>query len=362
MKGRKSIAVLLLLSLLLTGCAAGGETVAPPLREPAGMEQDIVTVARGSICKLQTYSGLVLPEILELSFTIAGPITEVLVGVGSLVKAGDTLAKLNTASLETALESARSQLEYSETEHELNLRRRELQLEIARLELQELKSNGASASVKRLKEVQIEEQENQLEEFEGLWSMSRADMVRNLEELEKQVACGVLLAPCDGTVVYCSASEGSYGMANVPIVWLAKEGSAQLRTDYITADAVNKASELYATVDGYRVEVEYVPLDRAEYLSMKASGEIRSTFRVTDTHGASIVSGMEVVVFMATDKVEDALILPANAVRRDSTGYYVYRVTESGQQRQTVARGVFTDALVQITQGLEEGEQVYVGN
>ncbi len=363
MKRRWFIASFLLLSLLLTGCAGGGELVAPPLREPAGMEQDIVSVTRGSISRLQTYSGLVLPEVLELAFTVPGPITEVLVSVGSQVQAGEPLVKLNTDALESALEGAKSQLEYAQTEYELNLHKRELQLEIARLELQELKNYGASSSTRKLKEVQIEEQENQLAEFMGLWELSREEQVRNIAELEKQVTAGVLTAPCDGTVVYCAASEGSYAMVNTPLVWLAKAGSVTIRTDYLTADAVNKAVELYAMVDGCRVEVEYVPLARKEFLAMKASGDaMQSFFRVKDAHGAKVEADMEVVLFMAAEQAEDALILPANAVRRDTTGYYVYRVTPEGQQRQSVSRGIFTDALVQITSGLEEGEQVYVGN
>ena len=208
-----------------------------------------------------------------------------------------------------------------------------------------------------------EEMENQLEEFQGLWELSLEEMLVNIETLTRQVEAGVLTAPCAGTVVYCAASEGSYAMANTPVVWLAKEGSAQLRTDYLTADAVARASEVYAMVDGYRVDMEYIPLERAEYLAMKASGEtMQSTFRVTDALGADVTVGMEVVLFLETDKVEDVLLLPSNAVHRDTGGYYVYRVTADGRERQTVTRGVFTDALVQITQGLEEGEQVYVGN
>ena len=363
MKRNTIVALFLLLALLLAGCAGSEEMQAPPLREPAGMEQDIVTVTRGSIERVQTYSGLVLPEVLELSFTDAGLITDVLVSVGSQVKAGQVVARLNTVSLESALDSAREQLEYSETEHELNRKKRELQLDIARLELEELKNYGASSTTRKLKESQIAEQENQLEEFEALWELNRADMVRNVEELEKQVSAGILTAPCDGTIVHCAAAEGSYAMANNALIWLAADGSARIRTEYLTADQVGKASQLYAMVDGYRVEVEYVPLDRKEYLAMKASGDtMQSTFLVKDANGHPVDAGMEVVLFLITEHAEDALILPANAVHRDTGGFYVYRVTPEGRERLTVARGIFTDALVQITQGLEEGEQVYVGN
>lgn len=363
MKRNTIVALFLLLALLLTGCAGTESVQAPPLREPAGMEQDIVSVTRGSIGKVQTYSGLVLPEVLELSFTAPGLITEVLVSVGSQVKAGQAVARLNTASLESALDSARDQLAYSDTEHELNRKKRELQIDIARLELQELKDYGAGSTTRKLKETQILELENQMEEFEGLWELNRADMVRNIEELETQVSAGILTAPCDGTVVHCSAAEGGYAMANSPVIWLAAAGSARIRTDYLTADQVSRATELYAMVDGYRVEVEYVPLARKEYLAMKASGDVmQSTFLVKDAHGSPIEPGMTVILFLTNDQADDALILPANAVHRDTGGYYVYRVTPEGRERQVVSRGVVTDALVQITQGLEEGDQVYVGN
>lgn len=363
MKRNTITAIFLLLALLFTGCAGGETVTAPPLREPAGMEQDIVAVTRGSIGRVQTFSGLVMPEIRELSFSVAGPITEVLVSVGSQVKSGQPLAKLNTASLESALASARDQLEYSDTEHELNRKKRELQMDIARLELEELKSYGVSSTTRKLKEAQIRELENQMEEFEGLWALNREDMVRRIEELEKQVNAGVLAAPCDGTVVHCAAAEGSYAMANNALIWLAAADTARIRTDYLTAEQVSRATELYAMVDGYRVEVEYVPLARKEYLAMKASGDVmQSTFLVKEANGHPVEAGMEVILFLTTDQVEDALLLPANAVHRDTGGFYVYCVTPEGRERRTVTRGVVTDALVQIDQGLEEGDQVYVGN
>ena len=310
MKRNTIIAIFLLLALLFTGCAGTEAMQAPPLREPAGMEQDIVTVTRGSIGRVQTYSGLVLPEILELSFTGAGLITEVLVSVGSQVQTGQTLAKLNTASLESALASARDQLEYSDTEHELNRKKRELQMDIARLELEELKNYGASSTTRKLKEAQIHELENQMEEFEGLWLLSREDMVRNIEELEKQVSAGVLTAPCDGTVVHCAAVEGSYAMANNAVIWLAAADSARIRTEYLTADQVNRATELYAMVDGYRVEVEYLPLARKEYLAMKASGDVmQSTFLVKEANGHPVEAGMEVVLFLTTDQAQEIMVV-----------------------------------------------------
>ena len=363
MRRKAVFALCLLAALLLSGCGRSSGPAAPALREPAGMELDIVEVTRGTLDKVQTYSGLVLPRIRELSFPIGGTIADVLVSVGSRVKKGDVLAKLNTAAADQSLENARERLEYARAEHELNVKRQELQLDVARLELEELRSLGMSSTTRRLKEIQIEDLEAKLEEFQGLWALTEADLVSSVEKLEEQAVAGVLLAPCSGTVVHCIAADGSYAMTNNPLIWIAEEGGYTMNTDYLTADVVSRAVELYAMVDGVRVEVEYEPLDRKTYLAKMASNEpMQSTFKIGDTHGAKVTEGMEVVIFLVTDRAEDALQLPANAVRRDSLGTYVYKDVNGSQQRQSVSQGIVTDALIQITHGLEEGDKVYVGN
>ena len=62
--------------------------------------------------------------------------------------------------------------------------------------------------------------------------------------------------------------------------------------------------------------------------------------------------------------VPDALLIPANALFRDSSGKYVYVYEADGETRvrRSVETGVTTDWQVQITDGLEEGEIVYVAN
>lgn len=328
------------------------------------MVMDTAVVEKGDFYNVEALEGLVLPQVLELAFPTAGLLGEVHVCVGSQVKAGDVLATLDAAYSQQALDAARASLDYSARERELTRREREISLELARLELRELEAAGASQAQRRLKELDAAAIENELAEEAALWSLTLADKEAAIAALEAQLRDSILTAPCDGTVVFCTAAQGGYALADAPLVWLADDAKLEITSDYLTADHVGRADELYCTAAGERVEAEYVPMDRAEYLSRSAAGyPLKSSFRITDDHGVPVESGMSAVIYLITDRAEDALLVPSCAVRRDSgIGYYVYKVVDGVQVRQRITRGGFNDAVTQVLEGLEEGDVVYAGN
>lgn len=355
-------AALLLLSLT-AGCAERNENNRPELREPAGMDPDIVQVERGTISRIETYEGLVLPEVRKLSFAEGGVIAQINICVGSQVKAGDILLTLDSSYTASQLETALENYEYDTKERELTQKKKELSLQIASLELDELKAAGASRSALRLKELELQALENEFEEWTALNEIDRAEQEKTIAALYARMEASVLRAPCDGTVVYLSATDGGYASATIPLVWIADSAERHITTDYITADAVSKANEIYALVDGKRVEVEYLPMSRADYLAMLASDEGRkSRFILKNANGNPVEDGMNVILFVISDRVEDTLILPSTAVRRDSTGFFVYVLENGASVRRGITRGVYTDALTEIRGGVEEGERIYAGN
>jgi hypothetical protein len=213
------------------------------------------------------------------------------------------------------------------------------------------------------KQIQIESLQNQYEADAKLFELSLEDSYKKIGELKELISKSRVTAPCDGRVVYSSAVEGAYAAAYSPLIWVADD-DIYISCPYISSEKIEKASEVYATAAGERVEVEYEPYERAEYLSLVAAGkEPKSKFIIRDGGGLTVESGMYAVVYVISDYTENALILPAGAVKRDSGGEtYVYRLVNGAKVRQTVKKGVSTDALVQITEGLEEGAVVSVGN
>jgi multidrug efflux pump subunit AcrA (membrane-fusion protein) len=147
---------LLLGFLLLAGCAGEPAPEAPPLREPKGVTMDIVPVRRGEIWITETYEGLVLPRVRELSFPASGRMSGVNVCPGSHVKAGDVLASLDVSLAASALEAQRDYLSYREKTEAISQRELEIQIELKRLETESLRRSGAGNSAIRLSELQAQ--------------------------------------------------------------------------------------------------------------------------------------------------------------------------------------------------------------
>ena len=344
-----------LLLLPLGGCGSRKAPAAPALLEPKGVTLDTAAVRRGTIQTVETYEGLVLPGVRELSFTVSGMMTDVNVCVGSRVKAGQELAALDVSRYASALEALEGRLAYSEENEAIIEREQEIQIELAKLALEEQRSAGAGRSTLRIAELRIKEREAALAETRALWELDRAEQVSSIEEMRAVVESSRIYAPCDGTIVSCNATDGAYAMENMGVIWLAEDTELYLSVAPVSVASLVEADEIYATVAGKRVEV--APRIGSEEYIWRAG---TSAFDITDAGDSPVESGMTAVLFVISDRVEDALIVPSSAVYYDYS-YFVYKVVDGVQVRQNVQRGVYNDAEVQILSGLQEGDVVYAG-
>ena len=144
-------------------------------------------------------------------------------------------------------------------------------------------------------------------------------------------------------------------MENMGVIWLAEDAELYLSVAPVSAAALSEADEVYATLAGKRVEVAPRSGDEVHLLR---SG--MSAFDVVDAGETAVESGMTAVLFVISDRVEDALIVPSSAIRHDFVSY-VYKVVNGEQVRQNVQLGVSNDAECQILAGLSEGDVVYAG-
>ena len=356
------LAALLLLGLL-SGCAANGKTAyeAPELLEPKGVTLDTVAVTKGTIWRTTVLEGVVLPGVRELAFSGSGLIREAFVCAGSHVKEGDLLAVLDVTYVESALASQKELLEYREQLEAIAEREQDIQITLQEQTLNSLRESGASDTDIRLQELAVSKLYTQRTEARALWEMDHENMLESIAALEEQVAAARLFAPCDGTIVSCNAVDGGYAMENVTSIWLAEDSALYISVAEAKAMDLRTASEVYATVAGQRVEVEYrTESDRTYMERITAGGEHTSAFDIVADNGASVEAGMSAAVFIISGRTEDALIIPATALRNDGRDY-VYKIVDGVQLRQSVKTGVVNEGEVQILEGLQEGDVVYAG-
>ena len=148
----KTLATLLMLSLILTGCSllpagrtsgapqVGEEPTPTPIPTPVTVSKPTYTVTRGKVTKQLILGGRIVPVTAkELFFRTTGRVRAVVVKNGDMVKAGQVLADLEMANVERdlvgsqlELERAQARLKTAETDLQQSIKRAQANLDIAK--------------------------------------------------------------------------------------------------------------------------------------------------------------------------------------------------------------------------------------
>lgn len=362
---KRLLTALLVMLMALMPAALAEE--APELLEPVGVKLDTAEVVRQDIYELKYYDATVAPYVEELSFTVDGVIESINALPGDVVKKGDVLATLDQDDLLERAEELGRQIDYLTVELEFEQRDDQLELSIAQLELEQLRAGVATGEVTQqqvdLKAADLDilrlsqQQQREQAEFEI------AELQRQLSSVNGELGSNEIVAPFDGRLVYMKElQKGDSIKAYDVMFYMADDTRLYVDSAYISESTLATANQLYARIGGADYALTPQEFDWREYVAIAlAGGELRTGFDFAD--GAApegIESGQYAAVFMQTGLVEDALVIPANALYSDSEGRYVYKIEGDTRVRTEVTTGRTTTTLVEITQGLEEGDYVYV--
>lgn len=355
---RRFAAALCASAMLAPACA---EEV-PQLLEPVGVTLATAEVYKGDLSKLTVYDGAITPRVEPVGFTVDGEISQVWVTVGQQVKQGQILIELNQdrqtercAQLEDQIAALETEMEYDDALAQIDLRI--LQLELEQLGAQLPRDDQAIA----LKKLDIEQFELDLSLATELAQLRLTRMRNELEQLRSEAEKAVITAPCDGTVMFLAdVHRGDYASAYSTLVYIADESQLTIESSYISSAYLTSAEEIYALVGDSRVEIEAIPMDQTEYVSLTLAGEsVPSRFAIL-SEDVELSAGQYAAVCLAGKTTKDALLIPTNALYSGVSGRYVY-VVENGQRiHREVKLGATTGWKTQVVEGLEEGELVYV--
>ena len=219
-----------------------------------------------------------------------------------------------------------------------------------------------------LKENEIAQKQALLRQDKEQHALDRRTQQKELNALNASLEDNVLCAPFAGRIVYGDILKpGSWVQAEDPVVFLADDSKLSIECDYIPVEAIEAADRVYAHIGEKEYELRYIPIDPDELMSLTISGaEITSTFEIiaSEEELRALEAGQYAAIFLWSDYEADALVVPSGAVMYDSVERrnYVY-VDENGtREKRTVEIGIGTTSRVQILEGLEEGDVVYVEN
>jgi len=353
---KRKILIGLSLAMFLTGCAS--EQV-PVLLDPVGETMDSAKVTVGEMYNISTYNSAVTSEYKEIKMANDGIVKNVNVQLGDEITAQGSILTLDDESAGDTLQGVDDKIAELEADNAYLNQIDEYEIQLLELELKKVKEDGGNNIYK------IHELTNKIAD-------ARSDLEKNKVEQQKKIAelqlskmegateGGEVLSPWDGKIVYLNTgAKGSVVKAGTVIAIVAKKDSKILFGDYIERETVRNAHRIYARIGTKEYNVTNVPYEQFE-LNNRLFFKLPLYSKFYIEENAEVTLGMYASVVVITDYKENALQIPSNSLLSDAEGYYVYKKNGEEFERQNISVGHMTDTAVEVTEGLQEGDEVYV--
>ena len=353
-------------TVFLAGCKEQVTEKAPELVDAVGVDMDTAEVVRMDLSGVVSYSAQIVPKIDEISFLSSGSIDELKVSVGDHVKKGQLLATLSGNSgkakqLREEINNLKAANEDVNKQSLYDIDMMEENLKSLRKKRKAVKKAGRKQMDRQITEVEenIKIAEEKLRQQKELQQLEIRQKERELSEEQGTQKNGKLYSPINGEIVGTTGGSGYMVQGGNTAFQVANMEAPRLKTVYISNAKLASASQYVAVVNGkqYEVELEEQELSREEI--ERSTHPANTWFDFVDTSVDAKV-GISATLNLYTDAVENALVVPANAVFQSGEESYVYLVDGDAKTKVVVTTGTKTDAYVQIESGVKEGDIVYV--
>ena len=257
----------------------------------------------------------------------AGLVIEVPVREGMRVKAGDTLARLDSGIL--LLELKRAEADRAAAAGIVDERKANLSWREQELVLYRQSAERGAANVKELLDAESTAiiARTRVIQSERLAGVAAA----RLEILKKRLADMTVTAPFDGVVLARRAELGEWVGEGDPLVELVSVGQVEAWIDipqrYFAAVAKRQV-EITISIDSIQ---ERADADRLRIIPQVDPRSRSFTIVIElDDHGGRLTPGMSLTAWVPTGGRSDALTVSVDAVLRNDIGAYVYAVRGGG--------------------------------
>ena len=203
------------------------------------------------------------------------------------------------------------------------------------------------------------------------------DMYQTLVKLYKD---GAVLAPCDGTVgsipeeeaedpalsAYSSAAAGSSDSLSQTVRFTLDPGlemSVTIQVDETDILSLKEGQTASVTVESIGKNAYSGTVTEIDTTAASSDGVTMYTATITLDKMEGMLSGMTADVAVTIQGVENALLVPADAVHKTSSTAYVYTAYDTENRSYgspvEVTVGMSDGDYTEITSGLKEGDEVY---
>lgn len=184
----------------------------------------------------------------------------------------------------------------------------------------------------------------------------------DLANLKSRYSDTELVAPFAGRVIEFYYYENQWVDAFETVIVIADESRMVIQGDPYNNSALANALQIDAFIDQVAYQIEYQAYDQEDYIKRKLGGEeLPSLFSLAESETKELTFGQSGTVRIYTEISKNTLVLPIACVMEDSLGSFVYQDVDGVKTKTYVSVGIKTKTSIEITDGLKEGDVVYVG-
>lgn len=384
------------LLFMMTGC--GEENVGTDeveIKEVALTKPQKTTVLKGNLRVTTSYDARMGPKVEQLTFAEAGKFGAFKVRLGDEVKKGDILAVAATEELEASIrtnEETQKNLtlnyEYEKASLLNQIKIAKLELENVYYQLEMLEYGTEEYTAMCIQAGNYDEQRKRLElqliQLTEMYESEKSQLEKQAGNMRKKRDKNVIRAPFDGMVVALAEQNRevnaeelkfSYVLNEQPVlpisygtpidpnryyVAVADPTVLYARCEDFGAGVLERAKKAVFWKNGKEYDVTHIPQGEDYYKTVNNGGEkAYAQFTVKDEKG-EVISGDYGKIRLIQEEKENVLLLSETALKSSGGAWYVFKDVEGEQQRVTVKIGISDGIHVEILEGVEEGDVVYV--
>jgi len=304
----------------------------------------VTAVQRQNLNSYLVLNGIVEPERkVEIYSHLSANVKKIVKEEGDYVKENDVLAQLDDQEIIISYNQAK------------------IQLDQARLNLEEAENNHVR-SQELVKRSLVSEQEFQATEAQFKQrQLDYKNGMENFNNLQLQLNWTKIRALSEGYITERLIEAGDRVNANTQVYTIEDFNPLLIRVFVPTSDALKLALGMSAEVTTevlkglvFKGDVKLInPRIDVE------TGTVKVTVEVVD-NSLRLQPGMFVEVRIAIGEKENVLIIPRKAILYKQNKSYVFVMNRGQVSQREVLLGLLEEDLVEVTQGLDEGEVIIV--
>ncbi len=186
-----------------------------------------------------------------------------------------------------------------------------------------------------------------------------ADLTYEEAKRQYDAADGGVRADFDGVVTSCQVIAGSAVTENMQLLTLESNGNVKVVFQASRSDVEKLAlgQKAEVSVAGHVYQGEVSRIDHVASRNESNTPMVGAEVRILDPD-ENIILGLDAKLTVYTDKVEDALLIPVEAVNSDREGDFLYAVENGVVVKKAIVCGISNDLYTEVKEGITEADQI----